>query len=532
MVTGAMVSARPVVSGRGAVTIGSRRSPTATRPARSRFADLLALGAALVAGVLVFRGALPYFFAQDDFAGLARSAGLLPRLASPWRYLSGQVYFDAMRAIAGLSPFPYHLASLIAHLGCVALLFVFLSRRFGTAAAWVGATFFATHPALFTAVYSISGIGEILALLFGLAALLVAEGNESRRSLTVPFFALSLLCKESMVLLPFAVWLLSPGARRGASMVAALMVVSLLYLGVFLAGDVFGLRTALPADAAYSIGFGAHWLWNLLSYLGWTVNIAIFTVRGFTDAIDPRVYPWGIAALALWIAGAFSRTLRARGWIRGGMLYLLFLLPVLALKNHTYHYYLYAPLIGASYCLAALFTAAVSGATGRRVLGAIPSALLALVLAAVLTVNGGSLVKKIETYPFTIPELRADPTVDRARIASNVRDGLADANLPPGTRLRFFSPVSMAIAGAQDSLRGQEGSESYWEHNVRSALMDGLAVRVLFPNVESVEFVRAFSRDDPGARWAVYRPDGDLRVATTRELDSLLTAHRRPHSRG
>jgi hypothetical protein len=290
MVTGAMVSARPVVSGRGARD--DRLAPSPCAASRAVAARRFS-GARRRArrGVLAFRGALPYFFAQDDFAGLARSAGLLPRLASPWRYLSGQVYFDAMRAIAGLSPFPYHLASLIAHLGCVALLFVFLSRRFGTAAAWVGATFFATHPALFTAVYSISGIGEILALLFGLAALLVAEGSESRRSLTVPLFALSLLCKESMVLLPFAVWLLSPGARRGASMVAALMVVSLLYLGVFLAGDVFGLRTALPADAAYSIGFGAHWLWNLLSYLGWTVNIAIFTVRGFTDAIDPRVYP-------------------------------------------------------------------------------------------------------------------------------------------------------------------------------------------------------------------------------------------------
>jgi hypothetical protein len=131
--------------------------------------------------------------------------------------------------------------------------------------------------------------------------------------------------------------------------------------------------------------------------------------------------------------------------------------------------------------------------------------------------------------PVHDPGLRADPTVDRARIASNVRDGLASADLPPGTRLRFFSPASMAIAGTPDSLRGEEGSESYWEHNVRSALMDGLGVRVLFPNVETVEFVRKFTRDDPKARWAVYRPDGDLRVATTRELDSLLTAYRKRH---
>ena len=84
------------------------------------------------------------------------------------------------------------------------------------------------------------------------------------------------------------------------------------------------------------------------------------------------------------------------------------------------------------------------------------------------------------------------------------------------------------MAGTADSLRGGPDTESYWEHNVRSALMNGLAVRVLFPTVTEVEFVRAFSRDDPSARWAVYRPDGDLRVATTPELDSLLTAFGTP----
>jgi hypothetical protein len=140
-----------------------------------------------------------------------------------------------------------------------------------------------------------------------------------------------------MLLLPFAVWVLSPGttARRSSSIVVALMVVSLLYLGVFLASDVFGMRSALPTDAAYAIGVGPHWVWNFLTYLGWTWNIWLFTVKSFTDAIDPRVYPWGIAALALWIAGAFLPALRARGWIRGGLLYAIFLLPVLALKNHT-----------------------------------------------------------------------------------------------------------------------------------------------------------------------------------------------------
>src|SRR5258705_6830156 len=56
----------------------------------------------IAAGVAVFQGALHYFFAQDDFAGLARASGMLPRLSGMWRYLSGQLYFDVMWRFAGL----------------------------------------------------------------------------------------------------------------------------------------------------------------------------------------------------------------------------------------------------------------------------------------------------------------------------------------------------------------------------------------------------------------------------------------------
>ena len=49
---------------------------------------------AAVLAVLVFRGALAYGFAQDDFAALGRAAGLLPRFTEPWRWLSLQGFFD------------------------------------------------------------------------------------------------------------------------------------------------------------------------------------------------------------------------------------------------------------------------------------------------------------------------------------------------------------------------------------------------------------------------------------------------------
>jgi len=63
---------------------------------------------------------------------------------------------------------------------------------------------------------------------------------------------------------------------------------------------------------------------------------------------------------------------------------------------------------------------------------------------------------------------------------------------------------------------------TYWERNVQNALLDGLAVRVLFPRVNAVRFVREFRPTPPDEWYAVYRPDGRVRVATSAEVDSIL----------
>ena len=65
-------------------------------------------------------------------------------------------------------------------------------------------------------------------------------------------------------------------------------------------------------------------------------------------------------------------------------------------------------------------------------------------IAAALTFNGARLVDKIETYPFVDPELRADATVDRARIAANAVADFRSARFAPGTQLWFWSPASSA----------------------------------------------------------------------------------------
>ena len=75
-----------------------------------------------------------------------------------------------------------------------------------------------------------------------------------------------------------------------------------------------------------------------------------------------------------------------------------------------------------------------------------------------------------------------------------------------------------------ERLPGPSASETYWERNVREALLDGLAVRVMFPQVAAVRFTREFRPLPPEGRYAVYRPDGLLRVAPWAEVDSVLGA--------
>ena len=517
---------------------GAPTASTRTHPVGTWLGGLLVAAA----GAWVFRGALVQFFAADDFPALARAMGLLPRLHGLWRLLSGQLYFDLMRPIAGLDPRGYHAASLLLHLGCAVALYGLLRRHLSTPAALAGATCFATHPAHFTTTYWVSAVGGPLALLLALGALFAGLRRDPLRWLAVPLFAAALLARESVVLLPLGLvvmleWESRLRSEGGAHawrdpLALTLAGLALALAGSFAAGDVMG---AQSGSAAYRLDLGRGLLANLMTYLGWTANFLLPTVRRFQDAADPLVYGWGAGLLLLWLAGSASIGLRRRGWLAAGALYLAFLLPVLPLGHHTYHYYLQAPLAGFAWCVAAALDLCFERlsrpdrptARPRRGPAAAsppdhpgPGALrwgLALAAVALFTANGALLVRRIETTPFPgAPGLHSDATVDRAAIAKNAIASLRESPLPERARILFWSPIGRSLAG--DPGR----PEGYFERNVRAALFDGLAVRVFFPGVDSVRFVSAY-RSLPGPyRYAVYRPDGRLRVASSAVLDSVL----------
>lgn len=492
--------------------------------------------------VLVWRGALGLYFSQDDFAILARVAGLEPRLPGPARLISAQAYFDLLRPVAGLDPRAWHLASLGLHLAVALLLYAMLARRVRRPAALVGAAFFAVHPALFAALYWIAAVTDPLAGLFALLTVAAWRHPGALRWTALPLFALALLSKESALPLPLALLALSRGRadepgplatfRRAGSRMRDPLWLALAALSA--AGVAWVVtRDAAAGDPAraYALVWGPNLWQNLLTYLGWSVHVVAPLVHGFSDARDPAVWGWGGAAAVLWLAGLFRPALRRRGWFAGGAWVAVFLLPYLPLHSHTYHYYLYLPLAGAAGCLAIGLDAlaARTGPRPRREEGrgarserpprrSLPAWLAAAAALAALAFNAAVLVRRIETAPLPIPGLRYQVVVDRAVIAERLIASLRPA-LPADTLVRLAVWVLPPAGGAP---------HPYYEANLRSAVYDGLGLRVMLPQVREVRFVSAHRPLGPDWRWVLARPDGTGRVLPPGRLDRLIAEHGPP----
>jgi len=499
----------------------------------------------VIGAVVVFRGALRLYFAQEDFRGLAVAAGVYPRHAQLWRYLSIQTFMDVFYPFFRDRPWPYHLVSLGLHGLNACLLFWLLAKCFDRVAALVGSTFFAVHPALFTALYWLSARADILAATFALLTVMFALREGRERWLAVPVFAFSLLSKESVLPLPDVIALLDwwritkhtstqkpPKAWTWTTV--ALVLLSTIF-GIYLAHAEMAARS--EAGPAYALDFGTPLIGNLFTYVAWTVDVALLRPgMRFVDHQDPAVFGFAVAILLIVALLALWPALRRRGWLVALGSVLILLIPVLPLRNHTYHYYLYLPLMAASAGLALLFDALRSSlsrsereqrrAQKRRAWSHSSSWLVAGLCWVLLTWNGARLVTLMERRPSPVyPGLCGDPIVDRALIAERVIRGLRAGSIPPGTELVFIMRERLALIAR--IVRGSGESppptqEVYPETNVKTALFDGVGVRALFPTVDSVTFVTRLGQPMAQRRYVVYAPAGESEVFDAAALDSLL----------
>lgn len=262
-----------------------------------RRAWLLCAAVPFAAAAYVFRGALHLYFAQEDFRGLAVAAGLLPRYDHLWRYVSVQAFMDVFYPLFGTHAARYHAVSLGLHALNAALLFALLARLLERPAALVGSMFFAVHPALFTAVYWQSARSDVLAVTFALATLLLVLGVGPARWLALATFALSILSKESTILLPVVAALLV-WRRRDATTVSTpwrdpvtltLFAEGALYFFYLVRSGGVGNSVGFDHRSAYGFDFTAALVGNLLTYVGWTVDLGM-SAPGlrFMDRRTPR----------------------------------------------------------------------------------------------------------------------------------------------------------------------------------------------------------------------------------------------------
>ena len=489
------------------------------------FLGALCVGSIALAAILVYHGALRYFFFQDDFTSLwiAREA---PRTF--WRILSSFVYFRAVGTLFGLNSVAFHVSSLLFHVANGVLVFL-IARAFSVSrvTSIMSAILFAVHPALYTAIYTISSTGEILSCFFVLAAslyLMKARRPEGVGVIPVVcvLFAASLLSKETTIAFPFLAILVFKArgisTRKAIPVFATLLAVAVAYAAFFYASDVFGVRSlssklftaekGSSEGSAYAATFGMGLVTSLQTYFKWTFDIFEQWRRFQFNVLDQRALPWLFAGLIV-----FVLLLRQRGAARWKSLYsvawfILMLLPVVPLTSHPYHYYLYVPLAGLCPALGLYLSRLLRQSRGESLVSAC--------IVVFFVVNSALLMAKTEQRTVSTSARIKESILDRPIISGNLVSDVRDMNLPQGTKLVLVSPLRDIREGRINEHPFLVMGGSYWDTNLRAAIAEGLGLRLFFPQIDSVAFADTLTPQYEDYFAVGYTWDGHLRRDTMR----------------
>jgi hypothetical protein len=268
--------------------------------------------------------------------------------------------------LAGWSPVPMHVASLLWHLATCVLLMVLL-RRLGASRwlAWAVAALFAIHPAHVATVQWIACQTELMVTAFLLAATLCfgrfrgwpgfADSGLPRSAASIfgwaaasaVFFLLALGCRENAAVFPLVLVVAEPlvrGRRRPAfALYAVLGALLVVYLGVRAA--MLGGAALPPRPYVMPAGdpdFGRFLFDKLLYYLlGEYLLVPCVPIGGLPFCQARPLTFYGLAALVL-----LALVIICLRWGRGlarviGPAWLLgFMLPVLPVFASPHHLYL------------------------------------------------------------------------------------------------------------------------------------------------------------------------------------------------
>ena len=451
-------------------------------------AVITALAGLAVMTVVCFLPLLRYYFAQDDFMlmywSTHEAGAMMQRMFGPepthFRPLTKLAYFAVTFKVFALHPLPYHIISLLVHIGNALLVFAILRRlRLGSAAALMGTGVFALSVTHFHTIAWISCIQQVLAAFFflsaihlGLAAL--KERSPGKRVLSFVSYLLALLSVEQTFLTPLfllliAVFGLGDRRYRLRETVLAWWPHFLLLLGY----AVMRLWKGVPADGTSQFYYGQNVWDNVVTYLGATYEFW----PTISDGIKKSHFVLTYSHLIL--GGLVAYHLFRRRW--GHVLFAaVFMagtyLPTLFLLEHYFYYHTYVPALAGILLLGLILQDGIDLINWAGLRHQLIHLGLASALVLAFAVVSAKEVRRNERRAHSITQRdTASFVLRRALMAQNARDDLAKkAGDLSGVRV-----ISLVLGSPGARERGGHHRDTFW------ALADGYAPRLFFAGTEA-----------------------------------------------
>jgi hypothetical protein len=373
----------------------------------------------------------------------------------------------------------------------------------------VAAILFGVSSIAFTPLHWASGLIDLLAALFLIAATLLYLASRRSRGKWAWVVALlviaAVLSKETAV-----AWL---GAALAAEWALSQRLMPPRRLAPAAAATVgllaWLLATGIPLDTgpsgAYALsGSPATVARNLWTYVAWCV--AIWNpLRGVVAEADPHA--WQLAIPVVFLAAMIVA--RAKGPERTALLFGLgwwvaFLLPVLALVHHSYVYYLYIPWVGGSIAVAC--TGSIGVARWRSGFAAMTAA-TAVVAFALLEWRS---VRCRETA--VRDHLPIDRTIRESELLRHSLPALVNASLPAASRVAFVNPVPRVREAIATNTSSDQDVSQVHESFVplEAAMRRGETLALFVPHVDYLGFAITIPREWEDAEWFYYEQRGWL----------------------
>ncbi len=318
--------------------------------------------------MLLYLPALGNFFSADDWFHLRISQieslgqffnffsfSLNDQSASFYRPLSTQVFFFISQTLFGLNAFWYYFFGLT--------LFgysVYLVKKFSDST--LAAFIYAISVSNFTRIYFISAFQELFLVVFSLLTLL---NFKTRPKLSLLFFVLALLSKETAIVVPALLLIFNYQhiVKSKFLNLRSEILISVIYLYLRLfqfglaAGDSyiwdFSPLKAINTLMWYTLwSFGAPEL--LIDYIGSGLKLVPKFFTDYADWWRVIIYPL-IALIGLSLVLLFKKLNKLNvDLFKFSLFYLICLLPVLFLPSHKFTLELGLPLVGFAIALAIL----------------------------------------------------------------------------------------------------------------------------------------------------------------------------------